>query len=131
LEDALLYKTPVSLGSQLPVRLDAEVDKRLAEVAELSGTTKSALIRMLAKTFVDQCVEEDGTVTLPANWRKLLGRADGRAVQIKRQVKVSDLDASDQVAGKHVSAESPDNNQDSPSISPPRRPRPKGGRSAV
>lgn len=131
LKDALLYNTDVALGSQLPVRLDPVVDKRLAEVAEMSGTTKSALIRMLAKTFVDQCVDDDGTVTLPANWRKLLGTADGRAVQIKRRIKPADLDQADQDAGRHVSEANPDNNSDTQRTLLRRRPKPKGGPNAA
>ncbi len=79
LKSALLYKTPVALGAQLPVRLDPDVDQRLADAARSAGTTKSAIIRMLAKSFVDQCVGDDGSVKLPPNWAELLGRADGRS----------------------------------------------------
>jgi len=69
----------MALGSQLPVRLPPDLDARLQAVAERIGTTKSALIRMLAKTFVDQVVDPDGNVQLPPKWRQLLDVADGRA----------------------------------------------------
>ncbi len=44
-----------------------------------SGTTKSALIRFLAKTFVEHAVRDDGSVSLPVDWAKLLPSADARA----------------------------------------------------
>jgi len=69
----------MALGSQLPVRLPPEIDERLERVASRIGTTKSALIRMLAKTFVEQVVDEDDNVTLPPKWQRLLETADGRS----------------------------------------------------
>ena len=62
----------MALGSQLPVGLDLDTDSRLESIAQRPGTTKSAIIRMLAKRFVDTCVSEDGTVTLPANIQAML-----------------------------------------------------------
>jgi hypothetical protein len=75
------YTQFMALGSQLPIRLDAEVDGRLQSAAEQAGTSKSALIRMLAKTFVDQCISPSGRVTLPPNWHELLPSRDGRSAQ--------------------------------------------------
>ena len=72
----------MSLGAQLPIRLDLEVQERLEAVAQQVGTNKSALLRLLAKTFVEQAVDADGEVHLPPNWKVLLGRlppADGRS----------------------------------------------------
>lgn len=72
-------QTPMALGAQLPIRLDPETDRRLTRAAELAGTSKSAIIRMLAKSFVDQCVREDGSVTLPPQWHELLPPRDSRS----------------------------------------------------
>lgn len=69
----------MSLGAQLPVRLPPDVEERIQKVAIRLGTTKSSLIRMLAKTFVEQVVDAEGHVQLPPKWRKLLEAADGRA----------------------------------------------------
>jgi hypothetical protein len=68
----------VALGAQLPVRLEPEVEERLETIAKRIGTTKSALIRVLAKTFVEQVVGEEGKVNLPPDWRQYLTPADGR-----------------------------------------------------
>ncbi|MGF1656874.1 MAG: hypothetical protein ACFCU3_07855 [Verrucomicrobiales bacterium] len=68
----------MALGKQLPIRLELDVERRLEKVAAESGTTKSALIRFLAKTFVDQ-VERNGQVILPIDWAVLLPAADGRS----------------------------------------------------
>lgn len=72
----------MALGSQLPIRLDPDTEKRIEAAAEQAGTTKSAMIRMLAKTFVDQCVQAGGKVTLPPNWHDLLPGRDGRSTVI-------------------------------------------------
>jgi len=79
----------MALGSQLPIRLDPETDKRLQAAAEQAGTTKSAVIRMLAKTFVDQCVSPSGKVTLPPDWHELLPTRDGRSGDMSLNQRVS------------------------------------------
>lgn len=73
------YTRTMALGTQLPIRLEPAVDARLQAAAEQAGTSKSALIRMLAKTFVDQCISPSGQVTLPPNWHQLLPERDGRS----------------------------------------------------
>lgn len=85
----MLHKTNMALGSQLPIRLDPETDKRLQAAAEQAGTTKSAVIRMLAKTFVDQCVTPAGKVTLPPDWHELLPARDGRSDSMNFSQRVS------------------------------------------
>lgn len=67
------------LGAQLPVRLDPEVEAALERIAVQNETTKSALIRLLAKTFVDQVVDDSGRVTLPPDWKRQLQKADRRS----------------------------------------------------
>ncbi len=69
----------MALGAQLPVRLDPAIDARLERAAKRVGTSKSAIIRLLVKTFVEQVVQPDGSVSLPPNWRNYLRRADGRS----------------------------------------------------
>jgi len=73
------YTNAMPLGAQLPVRLEPDVEQRLEKVAEKLGTTKSALIRLLAKTFVEQAVSDDGSVHLPPDWRELLPSRDTRS----------------------------------------------------
>lgn len=73
------YTGGVALGSQLPIRLDAETDARLQALAEKLDTSKSALIRLLAKTFCEHVVQADGSVLMPPNWEALLPRADARS----------------------------------------------------
>lgn len=74
----------MALGKQLPIRLDKETEARLESAAQKAGTTKSAIIRMLAQSFVDQVVRA-GQVILPPNWSELLPRADDRAAKSRRE----------------------------------------------
>ncbi|MCW5557714.1 MAG: ribbon-helix-helix protein, CopG family, partial [Verrucomicrobiae bacterium] len=89
------YTSAVPLGSQLPIRLDLETDRRLMKAAKDLQTSKSALIRLLAKTFCDQVIQPDGSVLMPPNWRELLPRADGRS-------KGPTIAAAEKIAGKLV-----------------------------
>jgi hypothetical protein len=68
----------MALGSQLPVRLEPEVEEKLERVAARIGTSKSALIRLLARTFVEQMVKPDGAVELPPQWSSVLPPVDKR-----------------------------------------------------
>ena len=56
------------LGSQLPVRLEPEIEEKLEKVAAHIGMSKSALIRILARSFVEQMVKPNGSVELPPQW---------------------------------------------------------------
>lgn len=76
----------MALGSQLPIRLDPETDARLTAAASRLGTSKSGLIRMLAQSFVDQCVQ-GGQVTLPPLWKEMLPARDERANKQKNNVR--------------------------------------------
>ncbi len=69
----------MALGSQLPVRLEPEVEEELERVAARIGTSKSALVRLLARTFVEQMVKPDGMVQLPPQWSSVLPPADKRS----------------------------------------------------
>jgi len=73
----------MALGKQLPIRLDTDTERRLESAAQKAGTTKSAIIRLLAQSFVDQVVRA-GQVVLPPNWGDLLPRADDRAAKARR-----------------------------------------------
>jgi len=84
------------------VRLEPDVEERLEKAAAKCGTSKSALIRLLAKSFVDQVVREDGTVTLPPNWADLL---PPRATRSKTPVRYPDhSEESSRVEEKPVSS---------------------------
>jgi protein involved in polysaccharide export with SLBB domain len=77
----------MSLGAQLPIRLEPDVQERLEDIAKQIGTSKSALLRLLARTFVEQTVDADGGVRLPPSWKDLLGRlpaADARSLPAAR-----------------------------------------------
>lgn len=92
----------MALGSQLPIRLDAETDRRLQSAAENLGTSKSALIRLLAKTFCDQVIQEDGSIAMPLNWDKLLPKSDNRSAKGRRPKEASAEAAVDDVIAAHV-----------------------------
>jgi antitoxin component of RelBE/YafQ-DinJ toxin-antitoxin module len=59
------------------IRLDEATDAELERVASTMGTTKSSLIRMLTRTFVEQSRARD--FVLPLKWKRLLEEPDGRS----------------------------------------------------
>ena len=69
----------MALGSQLPVRLEPEIEEKLEKVATRIGTSKSALLRLLARTFVEHMIKPDGTVQLPPQWLSVLPPVDKRS----------------------------------------------------
>ena len=73
------YTGYMALGAQLPIRLEPDIEGRLEQAASRLGTTKSALLRLLAKTFVEQMVGGDGSVKLPPEWKTMLPAADRRS----------------------------------------------------
>lgn len=81
----------MALGSQLPIRLEQTIDDRLTAAALKTGTSKSALIRLLATTFVEQCIDESGRVTLPPDWDALLSERDRRSDSVKLDGKASKI----------------------------------------
>ena len=52
----------------LPVRLDRRTHHRLERAAKALGITKSALIRLLAESFVAQFVANHGRILMPPRW---------------------------------------------------------------
>ena len=56
--------------ASLPVRLDTDLSRRLDMAAERLGLTKSALIRVLVKSFVDELEAKGGKITFPLRWQK-------------------------------------------------------------
>ena len=56
--------------ASLPVRLDTDLSKRLDRAAERLGLNKSALIRVLVKSFLDQLEADGGKMTLPFSWEE-------------------------------------------------------------
>lgn len=56
--------------ASLPVRLDTDLSRRLDVAAARLGLTKSALIRVLVKSFVDQMEAAGGKITFPLRWQE-------------------------------------------------------------
>ncbi|MBU4199410.1 MAG: ribbon-helix-helix protein, CopG family [Verrucomicrobia bacterium] len=56
--------------ASLPIRLDTELSQRLNRAAERLGLTKSGLIRILIKSFVDQLEANGGKITFPLRWQE-------------------------------------------------------------
>ena len=56
--------------ASLPVRLDTDLSRRLDRAAARLGLTKSALIRVLVKSFVDQMEANSGKISLPLRWQE-------------------------------------------------------------
>jgi hypothetical protein len=83
---ALLYKQGMAFGAQLPVRLEPDTEERLAAIAHDIGTSKSALIRLLVRKFVEHVVDSRGRVRLPPDWSELMGglpAADNRSFEAR------------------------------------------------
>ena len=68
-------------GAALNIRMDAEMDAELDRVASELGTSKSALIRLLARTFVDH-LKKTGSLGVPVDWKALLKSSDKRSGHI-------------------------------------------------
>jgi hypothetical protein len=73
------YSDAVALGAQLPARPGPDTESGLETIAQRTGTTQPALIRLLSKRFVDPCVSEDATVTMPPNTPAMLNARDSRS----------------------------------------------------
>lgn len=54
----------------MPVRLDTDLSRRLDRAAARLGLTKSTLIRVLVKSFVDQLEANGGKITFPLRWQE-------------------------------------------------------------
>jgi hypothetical protein len=71
----------------IPVRLSAELIRRLDAAAALLHTNRAAVIRLCADTFATHVLEH-GTATMPPDWIKLLPPIDGRA-NVRKQALAS------------------------------------------
>jgi hypothetical protein len=65
-------------NSQVNVRFDEQTDNLLEETAKSLGVSKSALVRHLTKTFLDD-VKKSGSLKMKPNWVSLLEPADARS----------------------------------------------------
>jgi predicted DNA-binding protein len=72
----------MALGGTLPIRLPQDIEERLQQVADKTGTSKSALVRLLVKTFLDDV--EGGRIIFPPDWKEILREADGRTHRYPR-----------------------------------------------
>ena len=59
-------------GSALPVRLTEEEKVQVAKIAEETGLTSSTIVRLLISSLVTHYRENNGTLTLPLKWEKLI-----------------------------------------------------------
>ncbi len=57
-------------ASALPVRLDTELKDSLSHIANETGLSVSALVRMLVQTFVDEYERNGGRVSIPPQWKR-------------------------------------------------------------
>lgn len=68
--------------ASLPVRLESDISHRLDLAAEKLGLTKSALIRILVRSFVDQMEANGGKIVFPLQWKT--GDMSDNAVRLQR-----------------------------------------------
>ena len=61
--------TYMAKQASLPVRLDTETAFRVDAAVKRLGITKSALIRMLLQSFVDQFEQNGGKIVMPPTWK--------------------------------------------------------------
>ena len=57
------------LTAQLMVRLNAEQEKELLDLAEATGNTPAAMARLAVKALIDHYVENGRTITFPLRLR--------------------------------------------------------------
>lgn len=62
----------------IPVRLENDLIERLDRVANQIGSNRSAVIRFLVSSWVDE-FERTGHAILPPNWEEILAALDGRS----------------------------------------------------
>jgi antitoxin component of RelBE/YafQ-DinJ toxin-antitoxin module len=55
----------------IPIRLDAEMNRRASEIAQELGITRAALIRMLLESFVEEYDKNGGRIMMPPKWKGL------------------------------------------------------------
>ncbi len=63
-------KRSMRKASALPIRLDTEQKESLSRIAEETGLSVSALVRMLVQSFVDEYDRNGGRVCIPPQWRR-------------------------------------------------------------
>jgi len=72
-----IYDSSVSETKPIPVRLASAVITRLDAAAKRMGTNRSALMKFLVQTFVEN-MERRGMVSLPHDWEEIMRHLDGR-----------------------------------------------------
>jgi len=68
----------VAKNSQVNIRFDDVTDAQLEQTAHDLGVSKSALVRHVTKTFLEE-VRRTGALKLKPEWTRLIGDADGRS----------------------------------------------------
>lgn len=72
-------------NSQVNIRFDDATDALLESTAAGIGISKSALVRHLTGTFLDE-VQRTGSIKLRPDWIRMLGSADARSVGGERKL---------------------------------------------
>jgi hypothetical protein len=61
--------TGMKKETALPIRLDSDTKTTLNKIAEATGLTVSAIVRMLVKSFVDEYNSNSGNIMIPPQWK--------------------------------------------------------------
>ena len=65
----------------MPVRLTEEEKVQMAAIAEETGLTSSTLIRLLISSLVKYYKENNNSIILPLQWKKLIAKNNGRELK--------------------------------------------------
>ena len=65
-------------SAQINIRFDMDTDNELKRTAKALGMSKSALVRHLTRTFLDD-VKRSGGLQINPDWRRMLAAAEASA----------------------------------------------------
>lgn len=108
---------PKKESSVIPVRLSEEVLNRIDAVAEMIGTTRTALIRLCADTFAGH-ISKGGKAALPIDWRDILEQHDGRTRAARGEVHRLNVHLNDEASTDPLPPRQPDAKHPKPAKKP-------------
>lgn len=91
------YILAVPKNSQVNIRFDDSTDQELEATASKLGISKSALVRHLTRTFLEE-VKLSGSLQLKPQWARMLGTADARSAGGERKIVPMNPEAPSKVA---------------------------------
>lgn len=97
----LICSAYMAKSSQVNIRFDDATDADLEKTAAKLGISKSALVRHLTTTFLDEVKRRDALPIAP-DWARALGGADGRSGWGQRKIVEMDLQKVADEAGQKV-----------------------------